>query len=272
MSAAVLAAALALLVAPTTSARGRLRRRPAPGRSRPGAAVVRRGSLPAAVAGAIVVAAVAGPAAGIATALVALTTRLRLRHARRSRRRDREQRALLAGLEIAVAELRVGTHPAAACAAAAEESKGAAAEAFRGAAATARLGGSAARGLVAGRGGGGADTAAVLPDLERVAGPWRIAEEHGIALAELLDAARSDLLGRIRFRGRVEAGMAGARATAAVLAGLPLLGVALGQMMGAAPVAVLLSGGLGGVLLVIGTAFGCAGLLWTDRITGKVTA
>jgi len=55
------------------------------------------------------------------------------------------------------------------------------------------------------------------------------------------------------------------------LAGLPVLGVALGQLMGADPLRILLGGGLGGILLLIGTALGCAGLLWTDAITGKVT-
>ncbi|MFD4181263.1 hypothetical protein ACFWPB_09120, partial [Rhodococcus sp. NPDC058514] len=68
-----------------------------------------------------------------------------------------------------------------------------------------------------------------------------------------------------------EAGLAGARATAAVLACLPVLGIALGQLMGAGPLRVLLSGGLGGLLLILGTLFVCAGLLWTDRITGRVT-
>ena len=97
-----------------------------------------------------------------------------------------------------------------------------------------------------------------------------MAERHGLALADLLEAARSDLLGRIRFRQRTEAALAGARATAAVLAGLPALGVTLGQLMGAAPLRVLLGGGLGGVLLVLGTVLACAGLLWTDGIVGRV--
>ncbi|ETT28360.1 hypothetical protein RR21198_6032, partial [Rhodococcus rhodochrous ATCC 21198] len=77
---------------------------------------------------------------------------------------------------------------------------------------------------------------------------------------------------RMRLRSRTEAGLAGARATATVLAALPALGVALGQMMGAAPVTVLLGDGLGGVLLVVGTVLACAGLLWTDRIATRVAS
>ncbi|MGB2720736.1 MAG: secretion protein F, partial [Rhodococcus sp. (in: high G+C Gram-positive bacteria)] len=108
-------------------------------------------------------------------------------------------------------------------------------------------------------------------ELARLAAAWRVADEHGLALAELLDAVREDMLGRRRFRERTDASLAGARATALVLAGLPILGVALGQLMGANPLQILLGGGLGGMLLLIGTALGCAGLLWTDAITGKVT-
>jgi tight adherence protein B len=64
--------------------------------------------------------------------------------------------------------------------------------------------------------------------------------------------------------------MAGARATAAVLAGLPVLGVALGQLIGAYPLRFLLSGGGGEWLLVIGVTLASCGLLWADRITGRV--
>jgi tight adherence protein B len=46
----------------------------------------------------------------------------------------------------------------------------------------------------------------------------------------------------------------------------------LGQAIGAAPLSVLLGGGLGGVLLVVGVALVCCGLLWSRRIVGKVTA
>ena len=76
----------------------------------------------------------------------------------------------------------------------------------------------------------------------------------------------------MRIRARTEAGLAGARATATVLAGLPVLGVGLGQLMGAAPLGILLAGGLGGIMLVVGTALVCAGLLWTDRIAARVRA
>lgn len=66
--------------------------------------------------------------------------------------------------------------------------------------------------------------------------------------------------------------MAGARATAAILAGLPVLGVLLGQLIGAQPLRFLLGGHAGGWLLVVGTMLVCGGLLWSDRITDRVAS
>lgn len=205
-----------------------------------------------------------GVPAVIAAAVLAATLHKRRRARRFEQARDAEVGVVLSGLETLTAELEVGAHPASACAEAAEECVGPVSGVFRAAAARARLGGSAAGGFEH-------HESRVEGELGRIANVWAIAETRGLALAELLGAVRADLLGRRRFRQRTEAGLAGARATAAVLAGLPLLGVGLGQLMGASPLSVLLGGGLGGVMLVTGSVLLSVGLLWTDRIVGAVT-
>lgn len=205
-----------------------------------------------------------GMPAVVAAVIVGATLYKRHRDRRTETMRETELDAVLSGLEVLTAELEVGAHPASACASAAEECDGRVAEAFRAAAARARLGGSAAGGFEQ-------PESPVNVELSRIANVWTIAEFRGLALAELLGAVRTDLLGRKRFRKRTEAGLAGARATAAVLAGLPLLGVGLGQLMGASPLHILLGGGLGGGMLIAGSMFLCAGLLWTDRIVAAVT-
>ncbi len=268
MIAALACAVAALLVAPPAGAARRFARsyprRPRSCPPRPNAAVA---VLPAA----LVAQAVGGVGAVVAVLVLAATLRIRRRRSARRRLRETERRHLLDGLDVVIAELRVGAHPAAAAAVAAQECAGAAARGFAVGAARCRLGGSAADGLrdatVAGSG-----TPPVCGDLERVADAWRVAERHGLALAELLAASRADLGGRIRFGHRTESALAGARASAAVLAGLPLLGILLGQSMGAAPLRVLLGGGLGGVLLALGTTLVCAGLFWTDAIVERVTS
>ncbi|WP_433758294.1 type II secretion system F family protein [Nocardia sp. CA-135398] len=199
----------------------------------------------------------------VAAVLVGGTVGIRVRRASRERRRSAECAYLLDALEAVIGELRVGAHPSAAAEIAAQESRGEAGRAFAVSAARSRLGGSGADGL--------RDPDSIVDaELARIADAWQVAELHGLALAELLAAARMDLLGRIRFRTRTTAALAGARASAAVLAVLPLLGIGLGQLMGAAPLHVLLSPGAGTVLLPLGAALACIGLLWTDAITRKV--
>ncbi|HEX2286846.1 MAG TPA: hypothetical protein VHI10_18820, partial [Mycobacterium sp.] len=97
-----------------------------------------------------------------------------------------------------------------------------------------------------------------------------LAQTHGLPISTLMQTAQRDIVERERFSARVTAGMAGARTTAAVLAGLPVLGIGLGQLIGADPVGFLLTRGAGEWLLVIGVALACTGLLWSDHITSRV--
>jgi tight adherence protein B len=83
-------------------------------------------------------------------------------------------------------------------------------------------------------------------------------------------AAHRDIVERQRFADRMHAALAGARATAAILAALPALGVLLGQLIGADPVRFLLGGGVGGVLLGIGVGLICLGVTWADRIVDRL--
>ncbi|MFC8044488.1 type II secretion system F family protein [Nocardia sp. NPDC057353] len=208
-------------------------------------------------------AALLGIGACIATGILAGTVVLRHRRSRADRTRRTGSADLLDALELVVAELRVGAHPGAAAETVATDGRGEAARAFAVAAGRSRLGGSAADGLEH-------PTSPLALELTRIATAWRIAEQHGLALGELITAARMDLRSRLRFRARTEAALAGARATATVLAALPALGIALGHLMGAAPLTVLLGSGAGTILLPLGAAFACAGLLWTDAITRSV--
>ncbi|WP_280397463.1 type II secretion system F family protein [Nocardia carnea] len=199
----------------------------------------------------------------IGAVLVAATATVRLRRSRRARRHNTECGYLLDGLSAVIAELRVGAHPSAAAAVAARETCGIAAQAFAVGAARSRLGGSGADGLLR-------PHTVIATELARLADAWRVAERHGLALAELLAAARADLAARIKFRNRTEAALAGARATATILAVLPVLGIGLGQLMGAQPLRVLLFSSIGTFLLPLGAGLACAGLLWADEITRRV--
>ena len=149
---------------------------------------------------------------------------------------------------------------------AASESSGTVGAALHTVTARAGLGADVAAGLR-----GVADQSTVPFYWERIAVCWRLASDHGLAMSTLMRAAQRDIVDRQRFSGQVHAGLAGARATAAILAGLPALGILLGQLIGAHPVRFLLGGGVGSWLLLIGAGLTWAGVAWSDRIVDRLT-
>ncbi len=263
-------AGLAVLVLLWPQARPTSRLRALVGRV-PAGRVLRVMPLLAAVAACGGVLVVVGPAAAIAAVIAAVTVARRMALQRRSAERAGALDLLLDAVAVMIAELSVGSHPAHAARQAAEEidargvtgEVGAVAGVLTQMAGRAVLGGDVADGI---------ERAGLThqSSWDRVAVAWRTAERYGLPMADLLVAVRDDLVARRRFADRTRAALAGARATATVLAILPLLGIGLGQAMGAGPVAILLGGGLGGMLLVIGTALVATGLWWTERITTRV--
>lgn len=105
-----------------------------------------------------------------------------------------------------------------------------------------------------------------VTELERLGVLWTLSVSRGVPLAKLIAALRDDIDHANRHRDATRAALAGPQTTAAVLAALPVAGVLMGTAMGASPLAFLTGGGLGGVLLVVGTALVCAGVLVSGRI------
>jgi tight adherence protein B len=203
----------------------------------------------------------------LAWAVLGATVFLRYRRGRRSRRATDEGRTLETALDVLVGELRAGSHPVRAFCVAADETDGMVAASLRAVAARARLGADVTAGLRT-----AARSSALPAHWDRLAVCWQLASDQGLGIATLMRAAQRDIAERQRFSARVASGMAGARATAAILAGLPVLGVLLGQLIGARPLSFLLSGHAGGWLLVVGLTLACGGLLWSDRITDRLAS
>ncbi|GKU34038.1 type II secretion system F family protein [Mycobacterium montefiorense] len=226
-----------------------------------------RGAGGVTVCTAVVAAALLPLATVLAAAVVAGTAGVRYRRRRQIRRATQEGRTLEAALDVLVGELRVGSNPVQAFEVAAGETVGAVAVALHAVAARARLGADVTAGLRA-----AARSSAQPAHWHRLAVCWQLAGAHGLAIATLMRTAQRDIVEYQRFSARVSSGMAGARATAAILACLPLLGVLLGQLIGARPLGFLLSGNAGGWLLVVGSVLACGGLLWSDRIIERAGA
>lgn len=254
ISVAALLLAAALLTAPPH------RRFPRPQRGLP--------AIPLAVpAGAVLlIAGAAAPAWGVAVAALAAMVQWRRRRARLHRIRRGEGEAMTAALETLVGELRVGAHPLRAFTTAAAEADGTVGAALRTVTSRVALGADVAAGLRT-----VAAHSAVPFYWDRIAVFWRLASDHGLAMSALMRAAQRDIVDRQRFSARVQAGLAGARATAAILAGLPVLGILLGQLIGARPVEFLQGSVVGEWLLLAGVGFIIAGVLWSDRIVDRLS-
>lgn len=271
MSVGLVLAAVALLVWPASVASERLRdldhRRAdgAAGTSWPAAARRILGRLPAPVVSPMVAGIagllVAGPlhacaAAVLAGAVVDLRTRAGTR-----RRGLTALGAWERALDDAASALRAGAGPPLALHRASDAAAAAdpdVAGVLTAAASHARLGGDVATALRV-----GADRIA-----GELAGAWLLATRNGVVLADAVDGLRADVASQRERALRVDATLAGPRATAVILTALPGFGVLLGSGFGADPLNVLLTGTLGGALCLAGSVLLAAGLLWTDRIAG----
>jgi tight adherence protein B len=113
--------------------------------------------------------------------------------------------------------------------------------------------------------------AAVAAAIARLDAAYRISEALGTPLADLLDRVDADLRAGQRLRLTVRAQTAGAQATSVLLAGLPVVGLALGASMGADPVDQLLHTPVGAGCGLGAVVLQCAGLAWTARLVRGAT-
>ncbi|MBO2464179.1 type II secretion system F family protein [Actinomadura violacea] len=102
--------------------------------------------------------------------------------------------------------------------------------------------------------------------LRLLAACWRVGTERGGTLATVLDGLAAALRDEEAQRQDVSVQLAGPRATARLLATLPLLGVGLAAAMGAHPLTFLCGSIPGLACLLTGVAFNATGLYWTRHL------
>ncbi len=117
--------------------------------------------------------------------------------------------------------------------------------------------------------GAGAPVGEVERALTRVAAAVRLSARTGCSLAGVVTALEDDLRARIGAETELRSAVAGPRASAAVLAGLPVLGLLMGSGVGADPWRVLTTTGTGTVLLLIGVGLEVAGIAWSGRLVRR---
>jgi tight adherence protein B len=194
-----------------------------------------------------------GPALAFANGVVGLTaTRLAVRAVRERAARARAGQ-LLTALRLLAAELEAGSRPGEACAAAAE-----AAPIWRDE--------FAAAAVVCAR---GHDPPFAEPELQGLGCAWTVAARTGAPLARVVRQVADDCAVRAAQWRAVTAAVAGARSSAALLAGLPVLGLLLGAAMQADPLTVLFDTKAGQVVCLLGVTLDAAGVLWTHRLAAR---
>ena len=221
------------------------------GRILPGPAVVAVVALSGAAAGVRF-----GVGVGVAAAVLpALAWRL-LRSRAFRRKRAADEKALNAALGLICAELAAGSRTDHALLAAADVA-GRFDAAFRAAAHAVEEASDPATALISVAGGS---------ELRPVAAALEVAVRTGAPVAAVLDRARNDVADRMTNARDLAAAVSGARASAALLAVLPGLGVAMGAGLGAAPLQVLFGTSVGHGVLATGAVLTAVGVLWMERL------
>lgn len=201
-----------------------------------------------------------GAALAVAAAAVLLLGAVLGRDVVRGRGERRRRRELLVAVRLLAAELAAGVSPAAALTASASAGTGAS-----------QVLAAAGRAQA-----GGADAADVMlrprpgdDSLRGLAVAWRLAETTGAPLAGVVERVAADLSAAETRRQAVAVVLAGPRSSAALLAGLPALGVGLGAAMGARPLGLLLGESAGRALCCAGVLLDVGGVLWLRRIVRR---
>jgi len=202
-----------------------------------------------------------GVPAAASGALIGEGARRALARHRQQVAADRERVSALEAVTVLAAELRAGRDPGTALQASGDVAEGQVAAGLAAAGRAWRLGVDPVPVLR-----DAASTSAAGPALRGLAACLAVCAGSGGSLAQAVDTVAGSVREDVEQRTAVGTELAGPRATALLLAGLPVAGMAMAAALGAHPLDVLLHTLVGGVCLVLGVLLDLVGLAWTERL------
>jgi tight adherence protein B len=110
------------------------------------------------------------------------------------------------------------------------------------------------------------------PALRGLAACWEVAERSGAGLAVAVTQLAEGVRASAEAEAALSAELAAVRTSARILAALPLLGLLIGQWIGAQPLVWLTGSWLGRGVLVAGVGLQLAGMAWLHRMVSRTRA
>lgn len=195
----------------------------------------------------------------VISAVLGTTVAVLVVRSRGQRRADVTSAQVARGCQVLAGQLRIGQIPVVALRIAAQDCP-----VFGRAAAVDQVGGDVAEALRHGANQSGAD------GLRSLAAAWQLAERSGAPMAETAERVATQLGERLALRRSVAGELAPARATGKLLAALPLVGIAMGFMVGGHPEEFLVANPVGRWMLAAAVTLACVGMLWTEWLADHV--
>lgn len=106
--------------------------------------------------------------------------------------------------------------------------------------------------------------------LRQLAACWHVGTTQGAGLANTIERLAGGVKAQLELEATLNSELAAPRATGRLLALLPLVGIAMGYMLGADPLAWFIGSISGGVTFTLAVLLTCVGAVWSRRIVRRV--